>query len=124
MTLGIHAKEDEQQDGESPQRRTAITEERQRNADHGCQAYHHPHIDEEMEQEDAQYRIAIHAPHGVGLSLGQGQQPQDKQQIHEKHTGRPNETLFLSNGAEDEVGVLLRHILQLRLCAFQEPLAM
>ena len=34
LAVGIDAQEDEQQEGESPQRRAAITEERQRDADH------------------------------------------------------------------------------------------
>ena len=77
-----------------------------------------------MEQEDAQHGITIYTPHGVGLSFCQSQQTKNKQKIHNEHTGRTDETLLLTNCAEDEVGVLLWYILQLRLRAFQEALAL
>lgn len=45
----IDPQEDEQQDGESPQRRAAITEERQRDADYRRETKHHAYVDEHME---------------------------------------------------------------------------
>lgn len=44
FTSCINPQEDEQQDGESPKRRTAITKEWQRNTNHRCQSQHHAYI--------------------------------------------------------------------------------
>ena len=48
---GIDAQEDEEQEGETPERRATIAEERQGYADDGREPQHHAHIDEDMEQE-------------------------------------------------------------------------
>ncbi len=46
ITSCINPQKDKQQNGESPERRTAITEERQRDTDDRCQPQHHAYIDE------------------------------------------------------------------------------
>ena len=38
----------------------------------------------------------------------------------EKHSGCTDETFFLTHSAEDEVGVLLRNVLEFGLCSFQK----
>ena len=77
---GIDAQEDEQQDGEPPQRRTAVTEERQRDAYDRHQAQHHADVDQKMKEQDAQHRVTVDTPEGRRLPFGQMQQPQDERQ--------------------------------------------
>lgn len=74
----IDPQEDEQQDGESPQRRAAITEERQRDADYWRETKHHAHVDEHMEKEHAKHTIAVNAPEGKRLSLSKMYEPKDE----------------------------------------------
>ena len=64
MTPCIYAQENKQEECKAPQRRTAIGEERQWNADNRRQAQHHTHIDEYMEQEYGQHTIAIYPSEG------------------------------------------------------------
>ena len=71
----INSKEDEKQDGETPKRTTTITEEWQRNTNDRSETQHHSHIDEQVEEEDTQYAIAIHSSELEGLSLCQMNQP-------------------------------------------------
>ena len=123
LSTGVETKEDKQQEGESPKRRTAIAEERKRDAYHGGQAKHHAHIDKHMEEEDTQHTVAIDAPELEGLPLGQVDKPQDEREKEQQHTCRPYKALFLAYGAENEVGVLLGHKLQFCLRAVQESLA-
>ena len=80
ITPGIYAEEYEQQDGEAPQRRTSVTEERQRYADNRRKTENHAHVYEHMEQENAGDAIAVDAPEGEGLALGKIHQPQNEQQ--------------------------------------------
>ena len=49
---------------------------------------------------------------------------QDKRQEKHEDTCGSYESLFLAHGAEDEVSVLLRHILELGLRAVEESLAL
>ena len=48
---------------------------------------------------------------------------QDECQVDQQHAGRTDEALLLAHGAEDEVCVLLGHILELGLRAVEESLA-
>ena len=119
----IDPQEDEQQDGESPQRRTAITEERQRYADYRRETKHHAHVDEHMEEEHAKHTIAVNATEGKRLSLSKMYEPKDEGKKQEEHAGRTEEALLLTNGTENEVGVLLRHKLQFGLRAVKKTFA-
>ena len=67
---GVDANEDEQQDGEAPQRGAAVAEEREGDADDRRQTEHHADVDEQVEQEDAYQRIAVDTPEAVGLPFG------------------------------------------------------
>ena len=120
LAPGVNAQEDEEQDGESPQRRTAIAEERQRNADNRRQAQHHTYINEQVEQEDAKNGIAINTAKGRRLTLGHRNKAQYQGQEKQQHGRRADKTLFLTHGAEDEVRILFGHVLQLGLGAVQE----
>ena len=48
---GVYAQQDEQQDGEAPERRTAVAEEGEGNTDYRTEANHHAGIDGQMEYE-------------------------------------------------------------------------
>ena len=78
VTAGIYSQEDEQENRETPQRRATVAEEGQGDADDRCQTQHHAHIDKHMEEEDTEYRIAIHASETVGLPFRQMNQAQDE----------------------------------------------
>ena len=52
MPSCIYTQEDEKQDGEPPERRTAIAEEGQGDTDNRREAKYHSHVDKHMEQED------------------------------------------------------------------------
>ena len=121
---GVDAEEDEEQQRESPKRGATVAEEGERDADDRCEAQHHSHIDEHMEEEDAQHAIAVDAPEAEGLSLGQLDEPQYQGKEEQQHAGRAEEAFLLAHGAENEVGVLLWHELQLGLRAVEESLAL
>ena len=80
--------------------------------------------DEHVEQEDAQHAIAVDASEGVRLALRQMDKPQYQRQEKQQHTSRSYEAFLLTDGTEDEVGVLFRHKLQLCLRAIEEALAL
>ena len=77
-----------------------------------------------MEEENAEHAVAIDAPEGGGLPLSEVDKAQDERQEQQEHTSSANEPLFLADGAEDKIGVLLRHELQLCLCAIEEALTL
>ena len=66
----IDAEEDEEKEREAPQRRAAIGEKGQRNAYDGGETEHHAHIDEHMEEKNAEHTVAIDAAKAEGLALG------------------------------------------------------
>ena len=74
----INAQEDKQQDGESPKRRTAITEERQGDTDDGSETNNHPYVDKDMEEQYAQHTITIDTSIGVSLAFGKIEQSQNE----------------------------------------------
>ncbi len=43
--VGVDAQQDEEQEGEAPERRAAVTEEWQRDADYGAHSEHHAYVD-------------------------------------------------------------------------------
>ena len=77
-----------------------------------------------MEEEDAEHAIAIDATEAIGLTLSQMDETEYQRQEEQQHTGGAEESLLLADGAEDEVGVLLGHELQLGLGAVEESLAL
>ena len=123
VSFRIHAEENEEQQCESPQRGTAIGEEGQGNAYDGGEAKHHPHIDEQVEEENADDTIAIDTPHRVGLSFGQDYESPNEEQIYNEHSSSTYKPFFFAHRAEDEVSVLLRHVSQFCLGAIEESLS-
>ena len=121
--VGVDAQQDEQQDGEAPQRRAAIAEERQRDADDGAQADNHADVDGEVEDEVGGDAVGIHAGKGRVVALGQRDDAQNQCQEQHQHGHAADEALFLTYGAVDEVGMLLGHIFEFGLRAVQETFA-
>lgn len=56
--LGVNAQENKQQNGKAPERRPAVTEERQRNANHRGNANHHSNVNENVEKKNAPDRVS------------------------------------------------------------------
>ena len=73
-----------------------------------------------MEEEYGYKRVAAYSSEYVILSLGKHQQSKYECHKHRKHKCGTHESLFLADGAEDEVGILFGHIFQFRLCAVKE----
>lgn len=123
MAAGVDAEEDEEEEGEAPERRAAVGEEGQGDADDGGQAEHHADVDEDMEEEDGEDAVAIDAAEGGGLALRQVDEAEDEGEEEQQDAGCTDEAFLLADGAEDEVGVLLRHVFELCLRAVEEALA-
>lgn len=66
---GVESQEDKEQDSESPEGRTTIAEERQRNTDNRRQTGHHTNVDEEVEEEDGRHAITIDTAEEGALPL-------------------------------------------------------
>ena len=76
-----------------------------------------------MEKEHRGYTIAVYPAEGERLPFGELEQPEYERQEHQQYACRAYKALFFAHGAEDEVGVLLGHKLQLGLCSVEEALA-
>ena len=77
-----------------------------------------------MEGEDAGKGIAVDAGKLiVSLPLGKDDDADDEESIEQEDEAAAHETLLFTDGAEDEVGVLLGHIVELGLRAIEEPFA-
>ena len=66
----VDAQQDEQQDGESPQRGAAVTEEGQGDAYDGTQADYHTDVDGKVEDEVGRDTVGIDAREGGVISFG------------------------------------------------------
>lgn len=82
---GIYPQENEEEDGEAPQGGTAVTEERQRDADDGGEPQYHTHVDEDVEQEDAHDAIPVDTPEAEGLALSQMYETENEDQKENQH---------------------------------------
>ena len=77
-----------------------------------------------MEGEDAGEAIAVDAGElAAALPLGKHDDADDEEGVEQQDEGAPHEALLLTDGAEDEVGVLLGHVVELGLRTVEEPLA-
>lgn len=77
-----------------------------------------------MEEEYRCHAVAVYAPKGEGLSLGKRKQSEYEDEEQQQYASRTDETLLLAHGAEDEVGVLLGHVLELGLGSVEEAFAL
>lgn len=87
LAASIYAQESKEQEREAPQRRTAVTEKRQRYADNGREAHDHAYVDKDVEEQDAHHAIAVDAPEHCALALGKIDEPQDEREKQQKHGG-------------------------------------
>lgn len=86
IAASINAEEDEEQQCEAPKRRAAVAEEGQWNTDDRREAQHHAHIDEHMEEEDAQHTVAIDTSELERLSLGKVDETEYQRQEEQQDT--------------------------------------
>ena len=119
----VEFEEDEQKYRESPQRRAAVTEERQRNADYGTQSYDHAYVDAEVEYEIGSHAVGVDASESGGLAFADCNHTQYECKEEECDEHGAYEAFFLADCAEDEVGVLLGDIFELGLRAVEEAFA-
>ena len=77
-----------------------------------------------MEQEYREHTVAVYSSELERLSLRQMYQSQYQHQEEQQHACRTQESFLLSYRTEDEVGILLRHELQLGLGSVQESLSL
>ena len=65
--------------------------------------------------------VGIHPREGGMVALGYGNNAEDKRQEQQQDSHTADKALFLTDGAEDEVGVLFGNVLEFGLGAFEEP---
>ena len=123
VALGIHAQENEEQEGESPQGGASVAEEGQWDADDGEESDNHAYVDEYVHKEDAGHRVSVESCEGGALSFGQGNNPGEQRHVEDDEGGASEESPFLAHGAEDEVGLLFGHEVGLGDGAFAPALA-
>ena len=70
-----------------------------------------------MEQEYAQYAVAVDTTENRRLPLCQNKKTQHQRYIQQQYESRPQETLLFPDSTENEVSILFRNILELGLCA-------
>ena len=121
VTPCVNAEEDEEENGEPPQRGAAVAEERQGDAYHGGKPEDHADVYEDMEEENAQDAIAIDLAELERLALGDMDKTKDEGKEEKEHASRAEEAFLLTYGAEDKVGILLWDVFQLRLCSVKKP---
>ena len=121
--LSIQLYEGEQQHGEGHQRGTPVAKEGQGNADYRGQPHGHTHVNGKVEEEDGHHAVAKNACKFRALPFGHDNKAKQQYDEHHYHHEAAYKAPFLPNGAEDEIGGLLRHKIELGLGALQKPLA-
>lgn len=117
---GVEAEEDEEEDGESPEGGASVAEEGQGDAYDGAKADYHADVNTEVEDEVGCDAVGVHAGECAGLSLGDGNHPQNQRDEEKGDDSGAYEAFFLAYGAEDEVGMLLGDVFELGLGAVEE----
>ena len=79
----VYPQKNKEQNRESPQRRTSVAKERQRNSNNRHDADHHPDIYQQVKQKYAHNTISIHASECSGLAFRQCDKP--KYEHSKKH---------------------------------------
>src|ERR1051326_8710984 len=106
-----------------PNTRTAKTHERQRNAGHRHQPGHHPHIYQNVEQQQRRHPHAnVHAD-SVRRGLRILNDPHDQHEEQRQHHYRAHKSMLLGKGREDEILVGHRQKPELRLGSLGDSLA-
>ena len=73
-----------------------------------------------MKEEDAENTVPVDAPEAERLPFCKVYETQYQGEEDQKHHGAAYESLLLTHGTEDEVGILLRNIFQFGLRAIEE----
>lgn len=120
--MPIQCYEYEDQHRECPQRGASVTQQRQRDADHGHEAYGHPDVDEKVHEYAGGDTVAVDAGKRLPAFLGIRDDPQDQENIEGYHNKAANEAPLLTYRAEDEIGALLRHELKVVWVPPRKPL--
>ena len=115
----IQLYKDEQQRSEAPQRRATVADERQGYANNWHQPDGHPDVDGQVEEDDGGHTIAIYPREGIALFFCHNNQAYDEGKIECDKERTSDKAPFFADATEDEVGTLLRHEVQLCLCAVQ-----
>src|ERR1700694_4360470 len=123
LPVGIEADEDEEQDGEGEQRRAAIADEWQGDADHRRKPDGHAHIDDKVKEEHRRQSICIAPAEHAALPLSHRHNPEQQQQVNAQQHGRTHEAEAFTDCAKDKIGALLGHKIVARLRAFEQALA-
>lgn len=113
----------EEHHGEGPERGPAVAYKRQGNAYNGKDTGRHAYVYEEVYNEDTRHSVTIIPNKGVSILLGKFKNPEYQSAVESENHKSAEKAPFLSDGAENEVGALLRHELQLCLRAFQIALS-
>ena len=113
----------EEQDREGDQRRAAIAEKRQRNADYRHDTNRHADIDRYVEQKDRRHAVAIDPAEGFHLTLAHPDDPQDQDGEQDDDDGAAQESPLFADRAEDEVGTLFGGEIEFRLRPFEKAFA-
>ena len=119
LLFRINSDKDKQQKRESPQRGTAITDERQRDANDWYQSDGHADVDDQMEEQHRGHSVAIHPHKGALVPLRQLYDADDQGEEESENGNAADKAPLLADAAEDEVGALLRHKVELGLRAVE-----
>ena len=77
----VDTQEYEKKQGETPERRAAVAEKRQRNAYDGREPYDHAYVYEHVEQEYAEHAVAVYSSEGTCLPFGHVHQAQYQRKV-------------------------------------------
>ena len=100
--------------------RPAVAEERQRDPGDRHDAHGHAGVLEHAEGDQRERPRGQEAAEGVAGHLGGAQDPPRHHAEKGEHGGRADEPELLAHGREDEVGLLLGHVGQVRLRAVEQ----
>ena len=107
--VAVEGDEDEEEGGEAPEGRTAVADERQRDAYDGHEADCHADVYEQVHEDAACDAVAVDAGECLPAPFGIPYYPADQEYIQEYDESASDEAPFFSDGAEDEVRALFRY---------------
>ena len=81
LLVSVQCNEYEQQRGESPERRSTIADQWQRDSDNRHQTYGHADVYEEMHEYAARYAISVYSGKSLSASFGILYYPADQEDI-------------------------------------------
>ncbi len=119
-TRGIESKEYKEQQGEAPEGGSAVTEERQRDADNGQESEHHTNVDSKVNKEDAGNGIGIDLREGIALTFSKVDKADDKESVNGNDGESADKAPLLAYCAEDKVGILFGYETKFSLCTLEK----